>query len=237
MIEARHDGWAERLFLPYLRRIMKNSFHAVRLLGEPPDPPRDKPVLIVANHGTWWDGFLLYILNEQVLHRGLFVMMREEQLHRYRFFRRLGAFGIAPGHPRSVRAALAYSANLLRDPSHCLCVFPQGSLHRVRERPLGFQRGLERVLAEYGGEVSILPVAIACEFQGERRPEALLLADRTCTVSGASFKGMNWLEGIQAEQMDRLDAMIADGQPGRMLAGKSAAGRSAPGRSAADRSG
>jgi 1-acyl-sn-glycerol-3-phosphate acyltransferase len=222
MIEARHDRWAESVFLPYVRRLMKKSFQAVRLLGEPPDPPRNKPVLIVANHGTWWDGFFIYVLNEQVLHRRLYVMMLEQQLKKYRFFRRLGAFGISPGHPRSVRAALTYSANLLRDPSNCLCVFPQGSLHRIRERPLGFKPGLQHVLAEYGGDVNILPVAIACEFRGERRPEALFLADRAYAASGTTFQGMDWLESIQASQMDRLDTMITAGEPGLTLVGRTA---------------
>jgi 1-acyl-sn-glycerol-3-phosphate acyltransferase len=200
---------------------MERSFRAVRLLGQPPDPAKDRPVVIVANHGTWWDGFFVYILNERVLHRRLYVMMLEEQLQRFGFFNRLGAFGISPGNPRSVRAALAYSAHVLRDPSHCLCMFPQGSLHRFHERPLGFQRGLHRILKDYGGEASILPVAITCEFRGERKPEALLLADREHIVSGAEFRGMEWLESIQASQMDRLDAMIGAGEPGRALVGTS----------------
>jgi 1-acyl-sn-glycerol-3-phosphate acyltransferase len=59
MIEARQSRWADAIFLPYVQQLMKRSFHAVRLLGEPPVPPREKPVLIVANHGTWWDGFFI----------------------------------------------------------------------------------------------------------------------------------------------------------------------------------
>jgi hypothetical protein len=148
-------------------------------------------------------------------------MMLEEQLRRYRFFRRLGAFGIAQGHPRSVRAALSYSAEVLKDPSHCLCVFPQGSMRRAHDRPLGFKRGLQTILAMYGGEASVLPVAIACEFRDERRPEAYFLADRACLVSGTTFQGMEWLESVQKSQMDRLDAMIGAGHSGRVLVGAS----------------
>jgi 1-acyl-sn-glycerol-3-phosphate acyltransferase len=226
MIEARHARWAGGIFQPYLRRLMRKSFHAVRLLGEPPAPPCEKPVLVIANHGTWWDGFLVFLLNEEVLRRKLYVMMLEEQLRRYPFFRRLGAFGISQGHPRSVRAALSYSAEILKDPSHCVCIFPQGSMHRVHERPLGFRRGLRTILALVGAEVSIVPVAIACEFLGDRKPEAFLLADRTCTVSGSTFQGMDWLESVQLSQMDRLDAMIAAGKPGRALARGLGSGKS-----------
>jgi len=220
MTAARHSRWAELIFRPYLRRIMTRSFHAVRLLGQPPDPPRDVPVIVVGNHGTWWDGFFVYVLNQQVLHRQLYVMMLEEQLRRFRFFRRLGAFGISQGQARGVRAALSYSADLLRDPSHCLCMFPQGTMHRLHDRPLGFRRGLATILAMYGGEASVLPVAIACEFLGQRRPEAFLLADRFFRLDAAAFKGMEWMESEQTAQMDRLDAMIAAGETGLILAGE-----------------
>jgi len=180
----------------------------------------------VANHGTWWDGFFIYLVNTHVLHRKLYIMMLEEQLRRYRFFRRLGAFGIEQGYPRSARASLSYSAELLKDASNCLCLFPQGAMHRFHDRPLGFQRGLANVLSMHGGAACILPVAIACEFLGERRPEAFFLADRHFRLDGATFPGIEWLEGVQEDQMDRLQSMIAGGDKGRILVGRSGSGDS-----------
>jgi 1-acyl-sn-glycerol-3-phosphate acyltransferase len=212
------------MFRPYLRRIMRRSFHAVRLLGEAPEPPRDLPLIVVANHGTWWDGLFIYTLNADVLHRKLHIMMLEEQLRRYWFFRHLGAFGIEQGQPRSVRASLSYSAEVLREPSCCLCVFPQGTMRRLHDRPLGFKRGLAAILSMYGGEACVLPVAMACEFLGERRPQVFFLADRHYRVSGAAFPGMEWLEKAQADQMDRLQLMIGAGEKGRILAGRLEAG-------------
>jgi 1-acyl-sn-glycerol-3-phosphate acyltransferase len=220
MTEARHAAWADVVFRPYLREITRRTFEAVRLLGEAPELPRDVPLIIVANHGTWWDGFFIYLLNTVVLHRRLYIMMLEEQLRRYRFFRRLGAFGIERGHPRSVRASLSYSAEVLMDASNCLCVFPQGSMRRLHDRPLGFKRGLESVLSMHGRAACILPVAIACEFLGERRPEAFFLADRHYRMDGAGFPGIEWLEGVQADQMGRLQSMISAGDKGRILAGR-----------------
>jgi 1-acyl-sn-glycerol-3-phosphate acyltransferase len=226
MTEARHDAWADAMFGSYLRGITRRSFHAVRLLGDAPDPPRELPLIIVANHGTWWDGFFIYLVNTHVLHRKLYIMMLEEQLRRYRFFRRLGAFGIEQGYPRSARASLSYSAELLKDASNCLCLFPQGAMHRFHDRPLGFQRGLANVLSMHGGAACILPVAIACEFLGERRPEAFFLADRHFRLDGATFPGIEWLEGVQEDQMDRLQSMIAGGDKGRILVGRSGSGDS-----------
>jgi hypothetical protein len=219
MTEARHSSWAEWIFLPYIRRLMKKSFHAVHLVGDPPDVAPDMPLLVVANHGTWWDGFFIYLLNKTVLQRTLNIMMLEGQLARYPFFRWLGAFGIEQGRPRGVISSLAYSAAVLEDPSSLLCIFPQGEMRHVHTRPLGFQRGVEKVLAMYGGSLCILTVAIACEFMDDQRPEVFFLADRAHEVNAATFPGVEWLERNQERQMDRLEQAIAAREQGRILLG------------------
>jgi hypothetical protein len=42
--------------------------------------------------------------------------------------------------------SLQYSASLLADPRIALCIFPQGELLSYGTRPLGFRRGIERIL-------------------------------------------------------------------------------------------
>jgi hypothetical protein len=69
-------------------------------------------------------------------------------------------------------------------------------------------------------------VAIACEFFGQRRPEAFFLADRHFRLDGATFPGIEWLEGVQQDQMDRLQSMVAAGDKGRILVGRSESGDS-----------
>jgi len=217
MIEARHQGWADWLFHRYVLRLVRRHFRRVHLLGELPRLPADLPLLICPNHSTWWDGFFVYLLNRRVLHRRLHLMMLEEQLSRYPFFRRVGAFGIHPGMPRSAMRALAYSARLLANPAHALCIFPQGVLRPWGVRPLSLQRGVERVLRLHGGGVALLPLAIRCELLADQRPEVFLLVDRCRTVGPASFEGIPWLEGEMEAQLERLQQAILQGQPGRVL--------------------
>jgi hypothetical protein len=219
MTEAQHTRWAEWIFRPYILRLLRKHFHAVHLISEPADTPRGKPLLVVANHGTWWDGFFIYLLNRRILRRKLYMMMLEEQLAKYPFFRRLGAFGIEQGRPRSVMSSIAYSASVVKDPLNLLCIFPQGAMRHVHTRPLGFQRGLQRVMAMYGGALSVLPVAMACEFMDNQRPEVYLLADRAYEVSASTFPGVEWLERIQESQMDRLEQAVAAREQGRILLG------------------
>ncbi len=177
-------------------------------MGDVPTLPADRAVLLVANHGTWWDGFFVYLLNRLIFRRTLHLMMLEEQLRRYPFFRRVGAFGIRQGFPRDVVAALRYAARILASPGNAVCIFPQGVLAPGGIRPLGFRRGIERILQIHGGAVTLLPVAIRCEFLGDRKPTAYLLPGESITVSADSFPGITALERRQEELLDRLQSMI-----------------------------
>jgi 1-acyl-sn-glycerol-3-phosphate acyltransferase len=208
MTPARRRGWAEAVFRAYLGRLFRRSFASVRVRGTPPSLPPGLPVLLVANHSTWWDGFLLHRLNADLLRRTLYMMMLEDQLARFPFFRLVGAFGMPQGRPRGVRDSLAYATALLSRPDTLLCIFPQGVLGPWRQRPLGFRRGIERILSAHDGSVAILPVALRCEFLGDRLPTAFMLPGEPAVVSGTDFKGTGWLEAQVHALLDRLDGTV-----------------------------
>ena len=77
MIKARHEAWAQVLFRHYVRRLLKKHFNNVHLIGEPPRLDDELPLIIVANHSTWWDGFFVHLINERFLHRELYLMMAQ----------------------------------------------------------------------------------------------------------------------------------------------------------------
>ena len=217
MITARHERWAEWIFFPYVRGLLRRHFHSLRLIGELPELDPRWSLLILPNHGTWWDGFFVYYLNKVLLRRELFLMMLDEQLSRYRFFSRVGAFGIRPGLPRSVVETLRYSAAVLQDARNALCLFPQGELRYHATRPLGFQRGLERILALHGGGVQLLPLGIRCELLDDQRPEAFFMADRCHVVDTHGFRGVEWLENEETALLERLETAIEQRQSGGVL--------------------
>ena len=217
MLTARHRPWAEALFSIYLTGLLRRHFHALRLLGEPPSPPPGLPLLIVPNHGSWWDGLFLHLLNRRLLGRRLHLMILERHLTRFGFLRRVGAFGIRPGSGGEVAASLAYSAAVLRDPANALCLFPQGAIRHPSARPLGFQRGLEHILARHGAPVAILPLAMRCEFYENQRPEALFLFDRVLTAGPGAFPQSGWLEQRVAALLEEAGRAAVERRPGRVL--------------------
>ena len=217
MTRARHSLWADLIFLPYILRQFRKTFHGLYFLGPVPTPDPTLPLLVTPNHSTWWDGFFFYILNKRIFRRKGYLMMLEEQLSKYRFFSRIGAFGIEPGLPRRSYQALIYSAEVLRDPANALCVFPQGVLRYSGVRPLEFQRGIGHILKLYGGDVNLLPLGIRCEFLIDQRPEAFFMGDRIFQVNHRSFQGIEWLEKREETLLARLHQLLLSGEKGRAV--------------------
>lgn len=183
MIPARHAFWADGIFYPYLRWLCHRHFHRLEILGRLPHVDPQFPVLLLPNHSTWWDGFFVYLLNRQIFHRQPYLMMLQEQLVRYPFFARLGAFAIDPHSPREVRQSLRYAAACLRmRPPVLLVIFPQGELRPWHVRPLGYRRGIEILFQMAQCRVNLLNLAISAGFYRERRAEVFFLFDENRIV-------------------------------------------------------
>ncbi len=164
-----------RVFAWYSRRYLARHFHAVRLRGPPPvNPPPEVPLVVFLNHPSWWDPLLgLLAHNLYFSHRRGFAPIEAAMLGRYRFFARLGFFGIETGTTRGAVRFLRTAEALLQNPGAALWVTPQGRFADVRERPVRFMPGLGHLAARLGRAV-FLPLAIEVTPWQERTPEALL---------------------------------------------------------------
>ncbi len=218
MIQARRSNTAERVFEVYIRSLFRRHFHALTLLGTIPDVRSDLPILLLPNHSTWWDGFFVFALNRELFRRPLYVMMLEKQLLKYRFFTRLGAYSVRPGSPRSVAETLRYTLSVLgTQPAPLVCIFPQGELLPPAIRPLGFQRGVEHIIARTTTPVTVVPLAIHCEFLGEQRPEAFFQCGMPFVCDAASTPSTESLEAAHHTLLDDLRRRITTGRSGRVL--------------------
>jgi 1-acyl-sn-glycerol-3-phosphate acyltransferase len=127
---------------------MHRKLHGLYLLdGSTTTLPQQTPILLTPNHSSWWDGFIALWLAEQYFGRTFRVLMREDQLRRNAFLRGLGAFGIRPESPASIRAALNYMNELLLDPNMLLVVFPQGKIRPQMVQEWELRPGLTRLSA------------------------------------------------------------------------------------------
>ena len=167
MIRAEKGGAHGRLIDAYVRRKVRRAFSRVWVRGALPAGP----LLVYANHSNFWDGFVAHQLCEAAGWDG-YCLMEEENLRRYPFLRRLGAFSIRRGEGRSSLESLRYAKALLRRPSAAVVLFPEGEHRPFAARPVELERGIE--LLARTANARCLPVAIRYAFFEEELPHVLL---------------------------------------------------------------
>jgi 1-acyl-sn-glycerol-3-phosphate acyltransferase len=167
VIKARHIPFFVKFFSRYSRNGLKRNFHNVRF-----DCNIDaygRPVLLIGNHFSWWDGFIAYRLNDLCLHKKFHVMMLEEQLSKRLFLNKAGAFSIKRGS-RSVIESLNYASMLLHEPEDIVVVYPQGTITSVHRRPVVFEKGTERIIDGASKKLMILFYAALPDWFSEKKP-------------------------------------------------------------------
>jgi Acyltransferase len=220
MIETRHQKWAHIVFRLYLHRLFQRNFHSIYLLGDMPVHQTDQPVLLLPNHSNWWDGFFIYLLNEKVLKRPLYLMMLERRLKKYSFFSRVGAFSIDPQHPKSVLTSLSYCRTILElpvSPAPVVCLFPQGELRPYHIRPLGIENGFGWIISKVTKQLTILTLGIRIEFLDHQLPEVFFQFGRIETSDFLKSNATDLLENSLNGLLDSIQLQILSGNKRRCI--------------------
>jgi len=126
MKEAKHNTLAKKVFDIYLHRLFRKHFESMILVGLP--PLDHKPIFLMQNHHSWWDGFFAYIANQKILQKKFHILMLEDQLKKYPFFNKLGAFGINRENPKSILNTINYILNLSLVNNNLITFYPQGDI-------------------------------------------------------------------------------------------------------------
>jgi hypothetical protein len=141
-------------------------------------------VVITLNHPSWWDPLVCAVLAGLFPGRCHYAPIEAAALRRYRFFERLGFFGVEPGTVRGARSFLRTGQAILGRPESVLWITAQGRFADPRERPLCLRPGIGHLLA-CAGQGMILPLALEYPFWEESAPEALARFGAPLPVSPA----------------------------------------------------
>ena len=169
----RSEVWL-RFFVRVLTHRLRRSFHAVRL-AKPgvPAVADELPLVIYANHPSWWDAALVPVLLRRLFpSRRSFAPIDVVALQRYSFMRRLGLFGIAPDTYEGASLFLRVGRKVLSQPDTLFYLTPQGRFTDARDRPVELRPGLAHLLARVP-RVTVMPLAVEYPFWDESAPEAL----------------------------------------------------------------
>lgn len=137
------------------------------------DAAPDEPLLIAANHSSWWDAVLPIVISCGALRHDAYGMMEERQLRRYGFFRRAGIFSVDRENPRRGLESLDYAAGLLRGRGRVLWMFPQGRIVPNDLRPIMCEKGIGRLIGMVGN-CTVIPVIFRYEVGREELPAAYI---------------------------------------------------------------
>jgi acyl-[acyl-carrier-protein]-phospholipid O-acyltransferase/long-chain-fatty-acid--[acyl-carrier-protein] ligase len=141
--------------LPFVRllvRVLMRSLYRVRVHGSE-NVPSKGPALIISNHLSLMDGFLV---GWAARHRNVrFMIWRPYYEHPIwgMFLRGIKAIPIGTSGPRDLVGALKTARQYLEE-GHVVCIFAEGSVSRTGHT-LPFKRGMERVVD--GLDAPIIP--------------------------------------------------------------------------------
>lgn len=129
----------------YIAWIVRRHFKKVHF--NTPDFDSDQSILLIANHCSWWDGFILYHINRLYFKKKFHTMVLEETMQKVGIFKYLGGFSVAK-NSKQVLEALSFAAGLLNDGNNMVVIFPQGKLHSNFVDEIGFEKGVFRIAAQ-----------------------------------------------------------------------------------------
>ncbi len=193
--------WAgfELLFRPWMARRLDG----VRIRGiEDSRWIPDIPVLLVANHTSWWDGFLLREVHRRLRPDApLHVVMTERELRRFPIFQWMGAVPLPPG-PLGARTLLRDLESRLESRSDAVVgFFPQGRIWPSYRRPLGFRPGAAW-LARRLAPLAVVPVGLHLQPLVRPAPAAFVSVGHPRIVRHAIDSAE--LEALVATELDAI---------------------------------
>jgi 1-acyl-sn-glycerol-3-phosphate acyltransferase len=211
MLEAKKSRIFDKIFALYNRNLLRRRFHSFRVSGlNFLEEKTELPLLIYANHSSWWDGLIFFEISRRA---GLnsFVMMEEKHLRKLFLFRRLGAFSVVREKPREAARSVDYAAKILREERRAaLLIFPQGEILPNDARPMTFYNGAARTV-EKAGELRAVACAMRYEFLGEFKPEIFVrIGEPEIIKPDENFDAKKLTKNFEKRLTETLDALKND---------------------------
>jgi hypothetical protein len=167
IIRAQHHPVIYPFFRFYTRWKIWRNFKSVYFSGDFAE--KGIPLLLIANHVSWWDGFWVYYLNLKLFKKKFYFMMLEGQLKKYSFFIKTGGYSVRKGS-KSIIESIRYTAEILENPSNAVLMFPQGKIQSVYESSFVFEKGIEKVLEIVDNPIQIIFIVNLTDYFSYPKP-------------------------------------------------------------------
>jgi 1-acyl-sn-glycerol-3-phosphate acyltransferase len=197
-------------FAGYLHWYIGRHFHAMRLANGDRFPTAAGPLIVYANHASWWDPLSFIVISRHFLpDASHYAPMDAVSLKHYGMFRKLGLFAVEPGTPRGAAQFLRAARQILSTPNSVLWVTPEGRFTDMRTRPAVFRPGLAALVARTGA-CTLVPLAFEYTFWDERLPEILISCGEAIKVpDGHLHSAAEWSGQLAAALVAPPDELAA----------------------------
>jgi len=210
------------VFAWYGRRYLAKNFHGVRLSlsgggadadrGQPPFQ-KGQPVVVYCNHPSWWDPMILIHLTQAFLpERTHYAPIDAAALEQYKFFAKIGFFGVEQDTRRGPVDFLRKSEAILNTPNTALWVTAEGEFTDPRKRPVQLKPGVAH-LAQRMPSAMLLPIALEYTFWDQPKAEALMRSGEPIqaeSLAGQSVEQIN--ETLTGNLQHTMDALASEAQ-------------------------
>jgi 1-acyl-sn-glycerol-3-phosphate acyltransferase len=169
MILNKNSFFMNRIVHYYIKWAVGKTFH--ELLFNDIVLDKSKSVLLIGNHFSFWDGLILYCINDRLLKKKLHVMILEETARKERFLKYVGAFSVKKDS-KGILQSLDYAAELLADPANLVLMFPQGRLYANFVTNIKFEKGLVRIIEKAAGNFQLIFASTFIQYFKHKKPTA-----------------------------------------------------------------
>ncbi len=170
------SGWLQNGFHRFLAKYLRRHFHSIAMTRDSlprVHVPADQPLLVLANHPSWWDPLTAHFLNQRLFpQRQFYAPIDAAALQQYRVFAKLGFYGVQMNSIAGAAAFLKQSKSVLTSESTSLWLTPEGRFADARDHSAELMPGMAHLCSRMQ-RGWVLPFAIEYVFWEERLPECL----------------------------------------------------------------
>jgi 1-acyl-sn-glycerol-3-phosphate acyltransferase len=182
---------ADRLFtfgfLFFFRIFFRGKIGSVRCqrFSSPLEVTPAVPVLLLANHVSWWDGFLLFYFSKKYFPEHQFrIVMGKEEWDKRRWLARLGVLPLNRESPSQLLTFFrAMAKQRSGNSAFCLGYFFEGKMTAQNEIPGQWLRG-SQLLAERLAPIVVVPVGLFLDLRYQAQVSAYVRAGEPFIFGG-----------------------------------------------------
>ena len=169
--------WFLNGFHRFLRPYLRRHFHSIaidRVSRPAEDFAGEAPVIVYANHPSWWDPLIAHFLCRSLFpQRDFFAPIDEEALQQYSVFEKLGFYGVKLSSSSGAGSFLKKSVSILNQPRTSIWITPEGRFADARDHGAELMPGLSHLCYRSDHAIA-LPLALEYVFWDERLPVCLV---------------------------------------------------------------